>query len=210
MRNQKGISLILIILIIILLITFIGKVQKSKAEEERKAYWDNYNSQTFVITFDTDGGKAIEPMTVHPNTYLSPVIPYKTGYEFKNWTLNGTVFNFSGYVNNRITSDITLKANYVKSSSSNDNNSSNSDSYNNSYNSTSYGYQKIYTEYSQKLINAASTATGDEMAEIVVEGGLKMAEYKNSMPVSSVDGKYETYEKWWTKLWDIYWELVYN
>ena len=75
---------------------------------------------------------------------------------------------------------------------------------------TKENYQQIYNEYSQKLINAASTATGDEMAEIVVEGGLKMAEYKNSMPVSSVDGKYETYEKWWTKLWDIYWELVYN
>lgn len=201
-ESKKWFYLTIYILIILLLFIFIGKVQESKAEEERKAYWDNYNSQTFIITFDTDGGQPIESMEVHPNTYLSPVIPYKAGYEFTNWTLNGTVFNFSGYVNSRITSNVTLKANYVKSNTSNNSNSSNSGSYNNSYNSTSYGYQKIYNEYSQKLVNAGPTSSITEMANILAEGTTKMAQYMYS--AKGTDGQYATYQSWVDKLYNVY------
>lgn len=177
------------------------------------------NAKTYVITFDTDGGKEIPPMTVHPNTYLTSVVPYKEGYDFTTWTLNGAVFNFSGYVNDRITSNVTLKANYTKkqttssttpsASSSSSSNYSNKSSNSNSNSSTTskssttiQGYQQIYNEYSQKLIQAGPTSSINEMAQICNEGVSKMARYMYS--ASGTDGQYSTYQSWVSKLYDVY------
>lgn len=207
--------------------------REANIEANREAYLEEYNSRSYVITFDTNGGQEITPMTVHPNTYLNKIVPYKEGYEFKNWTLDGAIFDFSGYVNDRITSDVTLKANYMKvevrgaepdgspktnnnSNNSNNkpsnNNSSNNQSSNNNNNSNSnnsskkYGYEEIYNEYSKKLINAGPTSSISEMADICLEGGSKMADYM--WKAKGVDGQYETYEKWWMKLYDVYLENI--
>lgn len=175
---------------------------KSKYEAEYEAYWNEYNSRSYTITFDTDGGQPIESMVVHPNTYLSPITPYKSGYEFVNWTLNGAIFNFSGYVNERITSDVTLKANYVKKETTTTNNNLNNN-YNPPSNSTSVsGYQQIYNEYSIKLKNAGPTSSITEMAEILNEGVTKMAQYMYS--AKGTDGQYTTYQSWVDKLTEIY------
>lgn len=68
------------------------------------AIWSN-NFAT--IKFDTQGGSAISDLRVAKNTAApAPNDPYKTGYNFKGWTLNGNEFDFSQTIDN----DITLKA----------------------------------------------------------------------------------------------------
>ena len=63
-------------------------------------------------------------------------------------------------------------------------------------------YQQIYDEYSQKLRVAGPTSSINEMAEIVNEGVMKMAEYMYS--ASGTDGQYQTYQEWSGKLYDVY------
>lgn len=206
-RYKKTCAFIALVLCIISFM-FFNNWSNDKAESE--AYWNEYNSRTYTITFDTNGGEAIAPMQVHPNTYLSPITPYKSGYEFSAWTLNGAVFNFSGYVNERITSDVTLKANYVKKETKTNTNSNNSNNnFNNSTTTnkpsnttTSVGYQQIYNEYSQKLKNAGPTSSINEMAKILNEGMTKMAQYMYS--AKGTDGQYATYQSWAGKLYDVY------
>lgn len=206
-RKYKKVCAVIGIVFCIMSFLFfvIWSTDKIKYEAEYEAYWNEYNSRTYTINFDTDGGETLESIVVHPNTYLSPIIPYKSGYEFVNWTLNGAVFNLSGYVNERITSDVTLKANYVKKEITTNNNFNNSTIYNSPLNSKSkIGYQQIYNEYSQKLISAGPTSSINEMADILYEGGTKMAEYMCS--ATGTDGQYATYESWWMKLWNVYLE----
>lgn len=221
-KNYKKVCAVISLVFCFLAFLFFLNWSNTNAEYEKEKA--EYNAKTYVITFDTDGGKEISPMTVHPNTYLTSVVPYKEGYEFTAWTLNGAVFNFSGYVNDRITSDITLKANYTKkgtstksstsssspsTSSSSSTNYSSKSSSSNSNSSTSSkssttttGYQQIYNEYSQKLIQAGPTSSINEMAKICNEGITKMAKYMYS--ASGTDGQYSTYESWATKLQDVY------
>ncbi len=63
-------------------------------------------------------------------------------------------------------------------------------------------YEEIYDEYSKKLIEAGPTSSIREMAEITNEGIGKMAEYMYS--AKGTDGQYATYEKWASKLQEIY------
>lgn len=70
------------------------------------------NLKNYTITFDTDGGNAISPIVVNSDSKLEQIVPVKSGYKFEYWTLNGEIFNLSGYVDSRIKGDITLKANY--------------------------------------------------------------------------------------------------
>ena len=61
----------------------------------------------YTITFDSNGGSSVATQTVNYNgTVTQPTAPTKTGYTFKNWTLNGNVYDFS----TKVTGSITLKA----------------------------------------------------------------------------------------------------
>ena len=62
---------------------------------------------TFLITFDTDGGSNVLTQSVNKNnTVIKPEDPIMNGYEFVEWQLNGKTYNFD----TPVTSDITLKA----------------------------------------------------------------------------------------------------
>ncbi len=65
-----------------------------------------------VITFDTDGGSAIESITMGKGEVLSTPSnnPTKAGYRFAGWYLNGAAYDFSTPVEN----DITLTAKWEK------------------------------------------------------------------------------------------------
>ena len=70
---------------------------------------------THTVTFDTDGGTAIDPVVVnHGESVGRPqIIPEKENYEFDEWCLDETktqVYDFS----NSITEDITIYARYTE------------------------------------------------------------------------------------------------
>lgn len=73
-----------------------------------------------IVTFDTNGGNAISKARVEKGKCMfKPQDPIKqsdgtTEYKFIEWTFNGVAFDF----NTPITSDITLKAEYVEYNSS--------------------------------------------------------------------------------------------
>ncbi|MDR0461386.1 MAG: InlB B-repeat-containing protein [Nitrososphaerota archaeon] len=66
---------------------------------------------THTITFDTQGGSEISKQTIeHGNLLSEPTAPTRSGYTFTGWFYGENLFNF----NTRITTDITLTANWTK------------------------------------------------------------------------------------------------
>jgi len=60
-----------------------------------------------TVTFDTDGGNAIEAQTVvDGKAAVAPVVPTKEGYTFAGWYLDGSAYDFE----TPVTADITLVA----------------------------------------------------------------------------------------------------
>lgn len=73
-----------------------------------KAVWE---ANQYTITFDSDGGSAVESQTVEYNgVVVKPTDPTKAGYTFKEWQLSGKGYNFS----TKVTKAITLKAVWTK------------------------------------------------------------------------------------------------
>lgn len=71
----------------------------------------NTTSNTFTVTFNTNGGMYIAPVKVNPNSYIPmPSNPLKDGYGFSYWSESGRQWDF---VNDKVNNDITLDANYV-------------------------------------------------------------------------------------------------
>src|SRR5690554_2470573 len=68
----------------------------------------------FTVTFDTDGGTAIEAVEVTEDEKVSrPTDPTKDGFDFNEWQLDGERFDFD----TPITTDITLKATWISTTS---------------------------------------------------------------------------------------------
>ncbi len=62
---------------------------------------------TYTVTFDSNGGSSVASQSViEGNKASKPKDPTKDGYNFKEWQLNGTAYNFS----NAVTGNITLVA----------------------------------------------------------------------------------------------------
>ena len=72
-----------------------------------KAVWELIEYVT--VTFDTDGGNAIEAKKLEKHSRLDTLpTPEKEGYKFINWSLDGETF----VVDTKIENDVTLKAIY--------------------------------------------------------------------------------------------------
>lgn len=68
--------------------------------------------ETVTVTFNTDGGNNITPVTLKKGDKLTlPATPTKTGYTFEGWTLNGEPFNQNQAINENITLVATWKQN---------------------------------------------------------------------------------------------------
>ena len=66
-----------------------------------------YDLNEYTITFDSNGGKAVDSQTVKYGGMIEePAKPTRSGYNFDGWYLNGKLFDFDTFV----TSDITLIA----------------------------------------------------------------------------------------------------
>ncbi|MBR0416717.1 MAG: Ig-like domain-containing protein [Firmicutes bacterium] len=73
--------------------------------------------EIMTVTFDTDGGSAVEAQTTEKgNAILKPETPKKEGYIFDKWTLNGVEYEFGSAV----TENITLKAVWVDPNAGNE------------------------------------------------------------------------------------------
>ena len=63
-----------------------------------------------TVTFDTDGGSAVEPQTVvSGRKAVRPADPVRTGYTFAGWYLDGEVYDFD----TPVTTDLTLTAHWT-------------------------------------------------------------------------------------------------
>lgn len=61
---------------------------------------ENQNEKTYIVTFNTDGGTAIDSIQVKENEKISlPENPTKEGYEFVEWQINEAAFNSDMEVN---------------------------------------------------------------------------------------------------------------
>lgn len=222
-NHQKVCAVIGLIICILSIINFNSIQEKKQAIEKEKLARE---SITYTITFDSDGGTYVEPMTVNMNTWLTePTEPTKEGFVFDGWNYNGKKFLFNRYVNDYVTEDVTLKAIWIREQTSNlsdsghefiDNSSNNSqgtvtagngngsniNGNNSSQTSTVRGYQQIYDEYAEKLRKAGPTSSIIEMAEICNDGVYEMARYMYS--AKGTEGQYATYESWAEKLFDVY------
>ena len=222
-NHQKVCAVIGLIICILSIINFNSIQEKKQAIEKEKLA---RKSITYTITFDSDGGTYVEPMTVNMNTWLTePTEPTKEGFVFDGWNYNGKKFLFNRYVNDYVTEDVTLKAIWIREQTSNlsdsghefiDNSSNNSqgtvtagngnasniNGNNSSQTSTVRGYQQIYDEYAEKLRKAGPTSSITEMAEICNDGVYEMARYMYS--AKGTEGQYATYESWAEKLFDVY------
>lgn len=72
---------------------------------------DNYseNNKECVVTFDGNGGSQINSITVKSGSKITEPVVMRDNYEFNGWTYNGKKWDFD---NDRVTSDITLVANW--------------------------------------------------------------------------------------------------
>ena len=73
-----------------------------------KAKWTENKPATYTVTFDSDGGSAVNAQLVNAGgTVTKPADPTKEGFTFDSWLKeDGTAFDF----NTAINADITLKA----------------------------------------------------------------------------------------------------
>ncbi len=71
------------------------------------AKWEEIPVFRFTVTFDSNGGSAVESQEIEENGFANlPTNPQKDGFEFIGWYLNETEFDFTS----PITNDITLTA----------------------------------------------------------------------------------------------------
>ena len=75
--------------------------------------WIRSSGESFTVTFDTNGGSPVEPLTVFEGSLVSePTVPTREGYTFTGWyTDEGLTekYNF----NNPVTSNLTLYAGWM-------------------------------------------------------------------------------------------------
>lgn len=74
-----------------------------------------YTDITYNISFETNGGKALNDELVFYNDYLSEIIPTREGYTFIGWYTDSELTNAFDYTD-IITSDLTLYAKWEKNS----------------------------------------------------------------------------------------------
>lgn len=90
------------------------------------------NKVTYTVTFDSQGGSAVESAVVEENkTVVKPNNPTKSGYKFDGWYVNlddKEAYDFS----KKVTGDMTLKAKWSASATGNEDNSTTTTTKNNS------------------------------------------------------------------------------
>jgi len=91
------------------------EVKIEEGSNENKYYIANWNPVIYSITYDLDGGVAINPGTYTVEDEITLNIPTKTGYIFEGWTgSNGTIPQVEVKIEKGSIDDKNYKANYIK------------------------------------------------------------------------------------------------
>lgn len=70
--------------------------------------------QTYTVTFETSGGRAVDPVTVDAgSTVTKPADPTKSGYTFGGWYKDSTLQTPWDFANGTVTADTTLYAKWT-------------------------------------------------------------------------------------------------
>lgn len=89
-------------------ITLTAKWEKVDDSDEKE---DDKDTKTYTVKFDSNGGSAVSIQNVKEGkTAIKPGNPTRTGYTFKGWYYNGTLYNF----NTKVTANIVLTAKWEK------------------------------------------------------------------------------------------------
>ena len=98
--------------------------------------------QTFIVSFNSEGGTTIENQIVEKSSKaIKPAEPVKEGYSFKGWMLNENEYDF----NKVVTEDICLKASWEKNKEDNNIQVNNSTSNKNQEQTNSTNVVKVKT-----------------------------------------------------------------
>ena len=110
MKITKLIGLLLALTILAsALVSCKGNKEESDSSDPTFAERDEY-----TVTFDSNGGSKIDPITVYKNTRLAPIEPpVRDDYIFTGWTNAGKEWEF-GESGDAVKSDMTLYANWEK------------------------------------------------------------------------------------------------
>jgi Listeria/Bacterioides repeat len=105
--------------------TFVSWYKESTYENERNFATDvvtesiilyaKWTINTYTVTFDSDGGSAVSPITgiEHGNTISKPADPTKAGYRFVNWYKEAACTNAWDFATDVVTHNITLYAKWT-------------------------------------------------------------------------------------------------
>ena len=99
---------------------------------ENITIYAKWNAQTYIVSFNTDGGNAVSNQSVaHGGKVSKPTsAPTKAGYTFGGWYTSNTLEKLFDFESSSITRNITIYAKWVSNvSPPTSNNSSNSDSF---------------------------------------------------------------------------------
>lgn len=89
-----------------------NKIDK-KDNSSKKTIDSKKESNSFVVSFNSDGGDKILSQVVSKNsTAVEPINPKKSGFEFVSWQLDGKDYDF----NSKVNKDVNLKAKWIKES----------------------------------------------------------------------------------------------
>ena len=70
--------------------------------------------QTYTVTFETSGGRAVDPVTVDAgSTVTKPADPMKSGHNFGGWYKDSTLQTPWNFANDTVTADTTLYAKWT-------------------------------------------------------------------------------------------------
>lgn len=113
MKTTK-LSRLLLVFIIMTLILSLVACKNGKGDESDTPAQSYVERTEYTVTFASNGGTSVPPITVYKNAELTPFdAPKRDGYVFVGWTHEGREWVF-GNGGDNVKSDMTLYANWVK------------------------------------------------------------------------------------------------
>lgn len=91
---------------------FTQKYEDTTMPSENITLYAKWNANKYTITFETNGGNDIEPITEDYETYIELPTPKKTGYSFEGWYSDEALTQ--KYESNKMPKDITLYAKWIE------------------------------------------------------------------------------------------------